>query len=258
MTTAITAAAMSKEDLRRRKERDLASEDSSTTVENDDKEKNSDSNNENDSIDDSDSINTASADSHKEEPDSFNAGIIDADNSEAELVEPQNFGETLLFRELITNLLEPISIRSRTVPPSLSGASRSTQDRTRVFKTSYGKRRFELVRRFVEKWRRQVGPNFYPALRLCLPHRDRDRPMYNVKEVSMAKYWIKLLGISPTSQDAQLLKHWKAPGQSRKVGDFAGIVFEVLEKRPMREEWSSWTIAQINSLLDDLACNYKE
>jgi DNA ligase 4 len=112
------------------------------------------------------------------------------------------------------------------------------------------------VQRFIARWRSEVGLDFYPALRLILPDKDRDRGVYGLKENTIGKLLVQLMKIDKNSDDGHSLLHWKLPGQtatSRLAGDFAGRCFEVLSKRQIRAKPGSLRIGDVNELLDRLA-----
>ena len=113
-----------------------------------------------------------------------------------------------------------------------------------------------MIERFISRWRNEVGNDIYPAFRLILPDKDRDRPVYGLKEAVIAKLLIKLLRIDPKSDDGLLMTQWKSvAGGSRNTnaGDFAGRCGEVLSKRNERTEPGTMRIAEVNHLLDKLA-----
>jgi DNA ligase 4 len=118
-----------------------------------------------------------------------------------------------------------------------------------------------IIERFISRWRTEVGNDFYPALRLILPDKDRDRGVYGLKENAIGKLLVKLMKIDKNSDDGYNLLHWKLPGQtiaSRMAGDFAGRCFEVLSKRQMRVDPGDVRIAEVNKLLDQLAASSGE
>lgn len=41
--------------------------------------------------------------------------------------------------------------------------------------------------------------------------KDRERPVYNLKESQLAKIYVKVLKLDPKSDSAQALLHWKIP-----------------------------------------------
>lgn len=121
--------------------------------------------------------------------------------------------------------------------------------------------RSSIIERFISRWRNDIGDDFYPAMRLIIPERDRDRPMYGLKEKAIGRLLVKLLKLNPSSDDGFNLLNWKLPGQtsaSRMAGDFAGRCYEVLSKRPMRTSVGNLRIAEVNQLLDKLAAAQKE
>ncbi|KAI5307300.1 hypothetical protein KEM56_000584 [Ascosphaera pollenicola] len=122
-------------------------------------------------------------------------------------------------------------------------------------------RRRDIVSRFISKWRQEVGNDVYPAFRLIIPDRDRDRGMYGLKEKTVAKLLIKVMKINRDSEDGQMLMNWKLPGRgtsSAMSGDFAGRCYEVISKRPLRVEFGDMTIDDVNDALDRLSVASKE
>ena len=106
-----------------------------------------------------------------------------------------------------------------------------------------------------------MGNDIFPAFRLIIPEKDRDRPMYGLKEKAIAKLLIKVTKINKDSDDGFTLLNWKQPGQtsaSRMAGDFAGRCYEVLSKRAFRTEVGDLSITQVNDMLDQLSAAQKE
>jgi DNA ligase-4 len=123
-------------------------------------------------------------------------------------------------------------------------------------KASPHEQRRHIIERFVSRWRKEVGSDFYPALRLILPDKDRDRGVYGLKENTIGKLLVKLMKIDRHSEDGYALLHWKLPGNTaaaRMAGDFAGRCYEVLGKRAMRSEPGDMRIGEVNVWLDRLA-----
>jgi DNA ligase-4 len=121
--------------------------------------------------------------------------------------------------------------------------------------------RRSIIERFISRWRKEVGDDIYPAFRLIVPEKDRDRAMYGMKEKAIGKLLIKVMKIDRNSEDGFNLLNWKLPGHtvaSRMAGDFAGRCFEVISKRPLRATVGDMTIGEVNDLLDDLAAAQKE
>ncbi|KAJ5558531.1 Nucleic acid-binding OB-fold [Penicillium sp. DV-2018c] len=174
---------------------------------------------------------------------------------------PHNHGPTWPFHNLYQDLFTPLSEikkdRGTTAParrkvgPHGKGAAHLNP---------YERRR-DVIERFISRWRKEVGDDIYPALRLILPDKDRDRPMYGLKEKGIGKMLVKIMKINKESEDGHNLLNWKLPGQgagARMAGDFAGRCFDVLSKRPMRIEPGDMTIDEVNEKLDKLSAASKE
>lgn len=163
------------------------------------------------------------------------------------------------FSELFQSLFNPLNENKK--QPAGRGPPRSKKGPHGPHKPSPQEQRRHLIERFISRWRNEVGNDIYPALRLILPDKDRDRGVYGLKENAIGKLLVKLMKIDKNSEDGHNLLHWKLPGQttfSRLAGDFAGRCFEVLSKRPMRTEVGDMTIAEVNELLDKLAASTGE
>ena len=121
--------------------------------------------------------------------------------------------------------------------------------------------RKSIIERFISRWRAEVGNDIYPAFRLIIPEKDRDRAIYGLKEKAIGKILVKVMKINKDSEDGYSLLNWKLPRQSsssRLAGDFAGRCYEVMTKRPIRTEVGDVTISQVNDLLDKLSRAQKE
>lgn len=106
-----------------------------------------------------------------------------------------------------------------------------------------------------------MGNDIYPAFRLVIPEKDRDRAMYGLKEKAIGKLLVRVLRIDKDSEDGFNLLNWKLPGQRAAVamaGDFAGRCFDVISKRPMRTTPGSLSIGEVNEMLDQLSVMSKE
>ncbi|KAJ1304100.1 hypothetical protein OPQ81_008505 [Rhizoctonia solani] len=113
------------------------------------------------------------------------------------------------------------------------------------------KRKTMLLRWFTN-WREKVGTDLYPALRLILPDKDRERAVYGLKESSMAKCFLASMGIDPKSLDGKRVLNWKKPTPDNPtVGDFPTTLYEVLAPRCPNTH-GTLTIDRLNELLDDL------
>ncbi|KAF7720307.1 DNA ligase [Penicillium ucsense] len=174
---------------------------------------------------------------------------------------PHNRGPTLPFHDLYLNLFDPLSdIRKKPKGgSSLARRKAGPNGKSAASLNPYELRR-DIIARFISRWRKEVGDDIYPAFRLILPDKDRDRPMYGIKEKVIGKMLVKIMKINKESEDASNLLNWKLPGVSaaRMAGDFAGRCHDVLSKRPMRTEPGDLSIEDVNKKLDELSAASKE
>ena len=172
---------------------------------------------------------------------------------------PLNHSKTLPFHDLFLVLFNPLNaLKKRPAGPTVS---RNKQGPNGASKLSPHEARQNIIERFISRWRKEVGDDIYPAFRLILPEKDRERAMYGLKEKIIGKILIKVMKISKDSEDGYNLLNWKQPGQSatsRMAGDFAGRCFEVISKRPMRAEVGNLSIGEVNDLLDQLSAAQRE
>ncbi|KAI9012368.1 hypothetical protein DFJ74DRAFT_300130 [Hyaloraphidium curvatum] len=107
--------------------------------------------------------------------------------------------------------------------------------------------------KFIAEWR-HVGGDFHPVMRLLLPALDRERSVYQLKEPSLAKVYVEVIGISKESADASALFKFKDPGRNRKksAGDFAEVLEIFLNDRSTVSE-GTLTIRDVNEKLDKLS-----
>ncbi|KAJ6144496.1 hypothetical protein N7470_008391 [Penicillium chermesinum] len=176
---------------------------------------------------------------------------------------PRNRNPTLPFHELYKNLFDPLSQIKKKPPgpnPGLARRKAGPHGKAATSLNPFELRR-DVITRFISRWRQEVGDDIYPAFRLILPDKDRDRPMYGMKEKAIGKMLVKILKITKESEDGHNLLNWKLPGQSaasRMAGDFAGRCFDVLSKRPMRTDPGDMSIEEVNDKLDKLSAATKE
>ncbi|KAK1992132.1 DNA ligase I [Colletotrichum falcatum] len=172
---------------------------------------------------------------------------------------PRNHSRTMRFSELFKSLFNPLNENKK--QPAGRGPPRAKKGPHGPAKLSPQEQRRHIIERFISRWRNEVGNDIYPAFRLIMPDKDRDRGNYGLKENAIGKLLVKLMKIDKNSEDGYSLLHWKLPGNtaaSRMAGDFAGRCFEVLSKRPMRTEVGDLTIAEVNELLDKLPASTGE
>lgn len=116
---------------------------------------------------------------------------------------------------------------------------------------------------FIKDWR-ATGKDIYDVYRLLLPKvlpfkksnfkkYDSHRTIYGIKETTMAKLYIDLLQLSPSSLDARKLLGYKDPGlNGTSAGDFVSVLDGVLKNRKSQKQSSNLTIEDANRLLDEL------
>jgi DNA ligase-4 len=126
---------------------------------------------------------------------------------------PRNTSPTLKFRDLVCSLFEAL-VDLQHKPRTRKGGQYSAHEARR-----------NAINRFIQRWRNEVGPDIYPAFRLIMPERDKDRPMYGLKEASLGKMLVAVrsrprhslisqtMGIGKDSEDALAITKWKLPGQ---------------------------------------------
>ncbi|OJJ50946.1 hypothetical protein ASPZODRAFT_148327 [Penicilliopsis zonata CBS 506.65] len=184
---------------------------------------------------------------------------------------PINHSPTLPFHELFLTLFNPLNeIKKKPTGPVAARRKTGPHGKSAGLGLNPIERRRDVIERFISRWRQEVGPDIYPAFRLILPDKDRDRAMYGIKEKVIGKMLVKLMKIDRNSEDGFNLLNWKLPGQTgvvgagggtaaaRMAGDFAGRCYDVLSKRPLRSEVGSMRIDEVNAKLDELAAASRE
>ncbi|RVX75050.1 hypothetical protein B0A52_01327 [Exophiala mesophila] len=172
---------------------------------------------------------------------------------------PRNKGQTLPFSTLCKDLFNPL-IELRMNKQKAAPGNRRALGPNRP-KSSPTEKRNALIERYISRWRREVGDDFYPAFRLIIPDKDRDRAMYGLKEKVIARLLVKMMKIDKNSDDAFSLLNWKLPhpGSTTQIaGDFPARCQDVISKRPMRIDPGNMTIQEVNEALDKLAAAPKE
>ncbi|RDW62969.1 DNA ligase (ATP) DNL4 [Aspergillus mulundensis] len=174
---------------------------------------------------------------------------------------PQNKSPTLPFHDLFQTLFRPLSeIKKKPAGPPGNRRKAGPHGQSAANLNPFEKRR-DVIDRFISRWRKEVGDDIYPAFRLILPDKDRDRAMYGMKEKIIGKMLVKIMKIDKNSEDGFNLLNWKLPGQAATTsmaGDFAGRCYDVLSKRPMRTEVGDMLIEEVNEKLDRLSTASKE
>ena len=200
-----------------------------------------------------------------DEPHDQTEAVFDREATEQKLDElypnrPHNHSETLPFCSLFLDLFNPLhDNKKKSTGPAAN--RRKLGPKSGVASDNPQEQRRSIIQRFISQWRVKVGDDIYPAFRLIIPEKDRERPMYGLKEKVLGKNLVKIMKIDRNSEDGFALLNWKLPGQnaaSRMAGDFAGRCYEVIQKRPFRVEAGDMTIGEVNERLDQLAAALKE
>ncbi|KAI4672813.1 DNA ligase (ATP) [Alternaria triticimaculans] len=168
---------------------------------------------------------------------------------------PLNLHKTPRFHTLFTDLFNPLMETQKRKQPV--GARRRVGPHGHSNLSPHEAKR-NIIERYIANWRKEVGNDFYPAMRLMIPEKDRDRAMYGLKEKAIAKILIKCTSMKPKSIDADHITEWKLPSQlssasNASAGDFPGRCYDVLSMRQMKTEYSDMSIAEVNNALDKLS-----
>ncbi|GAA5823391.1 hypothetical protein JCM3770_006850 [Rhodotorula araucariae] len=153
-------------------------------------------------------------------------------------------------------LVKPAGIENGPAPPfgTLCGLYEQFESITRN-KHKKHEKKGEVLARFFELWRSEVGPDLYPVVRLLLPDRDNRRRTYNLKEQKLAKAIIAALDIPQNNSAALKLINWKVPtAKDPGAGEFAAVAQEVIKSRSMViRRVSDTSIDEVNEILDELS-----
>ncbi|ESP05690.1 hypothetical protein LOTGIDRAFT_181463 [Lottia gigantea] len=134
----------------------------------------------------------------------------------------------------------------------------------KISKTQGNDKKKKVLKEFVDIWRNyhkelhgdkpDLVDSFYPAMRLLLPHLDKERLAYGIKENMLAKLMIEVLCLGKDSPDATRLLNFKAPKTARgDAGDFANVAYYVLKNRC--PDKGTLAIQDVNDCLDAIANN---
>ncbi|KIW21010.1 hypothetical protein PV08_01589 [Exophiala spinifera] len=173
---------------------------------------------------------------------------------------PHNKHRALPFHTLIRDLFQPLldnSRRNTNKPAAVNRRKLGPNGQS----NSPSEIRRAVIERYISRWRRDVGPDFFPAFRLIIPDKDRERGVYGLKEKVLAKLLVKILKIDKNSEDGRSLLDWKSPSavsNPTSSGDFPLRCYGVLAKREMRTSYGDMDIDEVNELLDKLSAAPRE
>ncbi|EPX71926.1 uncharacterized protein SOCG_03862 [Schizosaccharomyces octosporus yFS286] len=164
---------------------------------------------------------------------------MDSFESTTGIVKPHNHSEPLRYYDFVINLLEPLQKIGKTRKSRNSGID------------PYELKR-KIISNYFTKWRQQVGDDLYPLLRLMLPDTEKEDHL-DSKNLGWENFLSGFaMHLSSNSEDAKALRNWRS-SDSKHVGNFTAMLQDVLERRAYRTFPSSFTIGDINNLLDHLA-----
>ncbi|XP_050403534.1 DNA ligase 4 [Patella vulgata] len=159
---------------------------------------------------------------------------------------------------MATSSVDPATVASKVGFAELCGLLE------KISKTQGNDKKKKVLKEFVDLWRNyhtelhadnpDLPDSFYPAMRLLLPHLDKERLAYGIKEHMLAKLLIEVMCLGKESPDATKLLNFKAPKTARgDAGDFANVAFYVLKNRC--PDKGTLTIQEVNDCLDAIANN---
>lgn len=134
----------------------------------------------------------------------------------------------------------------------------------KISKTQGNDKKKRILKDFIDKWRdyhenlhkdnKETNDSFYSAMRLLIPHLEKERVAYGIKEHMLAKLLIEVLCLGKDSADAHRLLNYKAPKSAKMdAGDFASVAYYVLKNRC--PEKGTLKIKEVNDCLDGIAAN---
>ncbi|CDK25516.1 unnamed protein product [Kuraishia capsulata CBS 1993] len=114
--------------------------------------------------------------------------------------------------------------------------------------------RRNIILDFFSSWQMTVGQDVYPAARLALPSKDRDRTFF-IKDKTLGKYIIQISHIPEDSDDWKQINDWKSGfrDQLHSTKTLADILATIVAKRKLHHSTGGLlTIDEVNSRLDEL------
>ncbi|XP_057368130.1 DNA ligase 4-like isoform X1 [Daphnia carinata] len=120
--------------------------------------------------------------------------------------------------------------------------------------------KLERLKKFLTECRQRIQEDknltMYSVMRLLLPHLDRSRGPYGIKEASLAKLYLKIFCLPKDGPDAIRLLTYKVPKTTQTLAkDFADICYNILRMR-CSSDVSSLSVSEINQYLENLSKTY--
>lgn len=118
-----------------------------------------------------------------------------------------------------------------------------------------------IIDSYVKQWRQFIGPDIYPGARLIVP--NRDKRLYFIKDVTIARLVVKMFNIPKNSVDYDKLFNYKKHYHDYKhLNRYANkhlrslplIISQIISERrdPNEVVKPTITVNQVNQVLDDL------
>lgn len=100
---------------------------------------------------------------------------------------PRNHSLTLPFHELYQSLFNQLD-ENRKKPTGPPRAKKTAVSRKNL---SPHEARRAIIESFFSRWRKEVGDDIFPAMRLIIPEKDRDRGMVRFRFIQLYTYATK-------------------------------------------------------------------
>lgn len=118
-----------------------------------------------------------------------------------------------------------------------------------------------IIESFIQQWKQFIGNDIFPAARLIFP--NRDKRLYFIKDVVLARLVIKMFNIPKNSIDYDKLFNYKKHYHdymhlnryaNKHLRSLPLIISQIISERrdPSKIVKSTFTINQINEILDEL------
>lgn len=114
----------------------------------------------------------------------------------------------------------------------------------------------DVVRRFVQNYRENVGFDILPVARLYFPKWDRER-IYMIKEFKLGSIVCKYLNLGKGNEDYKRIHEWKrlSYNRMRSTVKFSDLLVDVISKRRIQKDIpinEGLNVIDVNNLLDNL------
>ena len=124
-------------------------------------------------------------------------------------------------------------------------------------KASQANKRAKHLKHFHDNYLERDSNEYFFVYRLFLPHMDRERGYYAIKEQKLARVLIEACGLSSQQNDAKELMNWRQGATSKFAGDLVETASKCLLVKHCESARGSSTlkVSEFNALLDRLAAS---